>query len=423
MRKRTKRCLGRASPRKTHKSANPAAQKAVALIRRIPPTLIPIFRMGDSPRTLELEFRRKDGKTVLTTDFNPLIQALGCSKKRTGRFIHSALERMAGLPLECFGIPEARAALSLGRRYLDPQDELLGKIERQTLLAYLRESRFDLIRNHFYGKKEAEELHVCRTLYAFIARLKKLGVKDSALEKELFRWLEKNAKDTLSMQDLLAVVGGVVYLKGNLGNETQLSKVLEEKYLPLCWMKLLQTGDIPNFVLLGHAGLFQIRNRLQENRGQPTFFRKKIVELLAQGQAGLAFQLSVLLGRELGLDPEDAEAEQGRPAIARRVIDGMAWDALSLAYEQGRFGIAAAIAEEFDCLTGLDQEAKALATKALGKSVPEDEFQKRMDQLQTTLKAKREKAIGEAADYAQSLGQSRKLEWCVYLGSTDWSKW
>jgi hypothetical protein len=171
-----------------------------------------------------------------------------------------------------------------------------------------------------------------------------LGWSLHHVQREFIEWLENHAEQGLPEEYLIAVAGAKCFQPYSVLPEVASAL---HKYLGRCWEQLaneyINCMTISGFKQLGQLGMF--------SRGHADFFRNELIKLLSEGKAAKVSRLLAGLGCHMGLCEwgnyaKGSEIEKS----VRATFDSMGVAAFDKAFEAGRFGIAAAIGQYFNCV-------------------------------------------------------------------------
>jgi hypothetical protein len=233
-----------------------------------------------------------------------------------------------------------RATQIVRRAYLPDDDPQAIKTELWLLLAQFRGGRlFELRRDALPVPIEEHPDNEAHELDPIVDRFLELGWTMEQVQAEFLRFM-RDHMENCRPQFMLAVAGGKCFNYAH----AERKHLLRAQYRPKLWKELLASSGrfmVAMYERFAHFG-FSDFDRHEEDKA---FYRAEFIDMLARGQFHKAYQLLLVLGHSIGVIY--AEMESTRFERARKYLYELVPEAFQKAYDAGRFGIAAALVQQF----------------------------------------------------------------------------
>jgi len=288
-------------------------------------------------------FPPKENRSSLVIDFDGMIDYFELDAEKTKEIVCAILEKtIAKAPIDNWRLLWATTRMC--REYLNTDETLATATEIWLLQSHLRSGKlFELRRKALpLQMKRAED--ECDELNPIVDRFLELGWTMDEVKAEFIFVIQK-AVSNCRPQFMLALAGAKCftredYVKGEVG------KLLREKYRPWAWECLTESkGDYwPKiYCQLLRCGL----TSNYRDREDMDFYRQEFIKLLAQGKLNRVWQLILIIGPHILFY---AELESRFSKEAEKYLTSLTLDAYRMAYENGNFGVAAALSQQFNIL-------------------------------------------------------------------------
>ena len=387
-------------------------------------------------------------------DFEGMCHVLGWTETRKLEFVRQVLDKMTEKEVMHSGWRCTRSTATIRRHYLPDDDPLAVKVELCILRSQFRGGRlFELrstalpvpIREH-----PDDERH---ELDPIVDRFLELGLTEDEVRTEFLKWI-KDHTENCRYQFMLAAAGAKCF-----GRKDDERYQALRSYLPKMWEELIRDPNgarsLELFEEFGEVGLYRSFSNDEGSAQDFAFFRKELIELLSKGRAALVYQLlvnSYALRNSVGARDVSSSESRSRFQNVSKLVAVLARDAFALAYEQGRYGVAAALGQQFNCFDEaalkeqaereFDGEYEAVQERFSEvrsewhsgevnddyvKTGPGKEWHDACDEVEAKraarfeeLKTSRPEQIDEALQLAIDLDQSVKLDFMTYMVPSKW---
>ncbi len=400
---------------------------------------------------------------VLVVSLEGLIQALQWSDEQVLSFVEALIKKVLKVSHDSrYAYMITSTLQKLVRHFLDPASALANKAERWMLLALLFEGRlFELRktalpvpvdRRNRGGPKSNYEIRA--ELDPVVERMLELGMSKQEVKEVFLNWMREKGEHC-RWQFMLAMAGAECFENPSY----KVSDVLREVYLPSMWEKLVKYDHVRSFMAFKPLGLWKVARPHESTYyyvdTDQQFFREGFAKLLSRGKAAKVFQLLVLVGSDLGVYPCGLNSKRFSPyncknENARAMMSWLATDAFELAFAAEDYGIAAGLADYFDCAdddrfieqavdlcreqaTEIWRFPENVSAEYVRRTLFEDkgdpkkepestrvtQFKAEVHAIAQELKQKREEKIREARTLSTDLRLSRNLNWMEYADTRE----
>ena len=292
----------------------------------------------------------KNTVIVLVSD---LVKALQWSDAEARSFVRRALSYVARRPLvyrhhDCInGTEAARNA------FLEADDDIGRAVDLVVLRTRFRDgeayglaSYYPIDLSDFGVFERGSEKAISRMLNWAVDRFGELGLTMEQIRSEFLWWLENRPGTWPGWIHCFASA------KCFEGEDVEARRKALHSYLPQLW-EMVNRGsrhescNLSHVKLLSSVGLY--RRSSEGKEGDEAFFRAALQKFLSEGKAGRVFQALLELGDVAGLNPSASWEENGGKTAAIECMNRLSPDAFKAAFDEGNFGIAAALAKQFRC--------------------------------------------------------------------------
>lgn len=361
-------------------------------------------RVGVHPSNTELARDRLNltQDSIVALNLRGMITTLQWNDEQVLQYVRKVFGKMLQFPFHTHYFYWLVAGMERAcRHFLPASDELAVQVERWTLLYHFRGGRlFELRSRALPSPVGPNDEGTEAELNPIVDRFLALGYTPEQVRDEFLKWIKDHASNCRP-EFMLAAAGAKCFRHDDEDRYQAL-----RSYLPEMWEFILRDNDTGSwlslFAKLAGVGLFRASGTRyipapertphpvaavkgprepqptwEPYEGDEEFFHAEIVKLLSKGEAAKVYQLLNLLGHRMGLLREG----KGNIKDASAFMASIAPAAFKLAHGEGRFGIAAALSQHFNCVDEeairdqVNEEFREEAAVILGDYVREDEPQ------------------------------------------------
>ena len=359
-------------------------------------------RIGVHPSNTNLAQDRLNltQNSIVALNLRGAITTLQWSDEQVLQYVRKVFEKMLQFPFHTRYFYWVIAGMErVCRHFLPVSDELAVQVERRTLLYHFRGGRLFELRSRALPSpvgpnNDGTEAELNPIVDRFLA----LGYTPEQVRDEFLKWIKDHASNCRP-EVMLAAAGAKCFRHDDDDRYQNL-----RSYLPEVWEHILRQNDtgawFNTFAKLAGVGLFRASGTRYipapertphpvaavkgPREPQPTrepyvgdeeFFRTELVKLMSKGEAAKVYQLLNLLGHRMGLLRDG----KGNINNASAFMASIAPAAFKLAHDEGRFGIAAALFQHFNCVDEkairdqVNEEFREEAATILGDYVRDDD--------------------------------------------------
>lgn len=291
-------------------------------------------------------------------------------------FLLPAFKRIAGSaiqPSACGRSLEATQILC--RRFFDgPMRSGLGnEVELWILRSRLWEGRlFDLplVALPIPVQKKLDDDSCC-VLNPIVDRFVELGWTIEQIKAEFVSWLTARI-ESCRPQFVLAIAGAKCFEHSDY-ESGELGTLLRDKYRPEAWKSLVSGPCGGSFWINNYRKLLYCGLRVGF-RDEDGFYRREYVKLLSEGKLNRVWQLVLALGSRTLFY---AELQENLYKHARQYIEELVPHAFEMAYDAGRYGVAAMLVCQFGkdaCYSEQSTKERCNAINAEDRAALDKEF-------------------------------------------------
>jgi hypothetical protein len=303
-------------------------------------------------------FSKAELNKDISVDLVGLATFLGWKKPQISDFVRSVLTRIVKTKLTQTSWRVLDATADACRRYLKPDEELARATERWVLLSRFRDGRiFDLRRNALptpqkerpYRRGRTPDWEIREELDPIVDRMLEIGMSLKEIREEFLLWIAEKGKNGGCRYQFMLAVAGSKCFKGDIESTDRCRELLRKHFLPT----IKSEGGI--FFAARMFTAFQSHDWKMWKSGDGDFFRPRLLDCLAVGQAGAVLQWLLTYWNDIdNFYPEEvlavgrkAGVDEWQKTTALEWMRVMAKQAVQLAVKAERFGVAAALTQHF----------------------------------------------------------------------------
>jgi hypothetical protein len=251
--------------------------------------------------------------------------------------------------------------------YLSKEDALLVRIELLVFRTRFREGELYRMANYLgLSRTPAENLQemtdrtvvapdfLCRIVAALVERFRQLGLSEQQVKDEFLWWL-KNRPGTWPSWIYCLASAPCFSEQDNDARHKALRSYLPELF-SYAILHSRAEWSLAHVAALGEVGVY--RRTSGEIVGDESFFRVEFLKYLSDGRAGIVLNALLALGDVAGLSPATRWEVKGGTTAAVESLNLLAPEAFQKAFDEQRFGVAAALAKTFKCFPAGTRDRK-----------------------------------------------------------------
>ena len=318
---------------------------------------------GDkNPNTPE---RESDDSVCVFLD--ELAVALKWDAEKESKFVRRLLEIIAKRDVVYRHHDCVDATESATSRFLSGEDALRMRLELLVLRTRFRDGELYRMAGYLgLSRTDAENLQemtdrtvvapdfLCRIVAALVERFRQLGLSEQQVKDEFLWWL-KNRPGTWPSWIYCLASAPCFSEKDNDARHKALRSYLPELF-SYAVLHPRAEWSLAHVAALGEVGVY--RRTSGEIVGDESFFRVEFLKYLSDGRAGIVLNALLALGDVAGLSPATRWEVKGGTTAAVESLNLLAPEAFQKAFDEQRFGVAAALAKTFKCFPAGTRDRK-----------------------------------------------------------------
>ncbi len=303
-----------------------------------------------------LSLESNDQTSCLCVDIEGMAQSFCWLQEDMCTFLNWVFEKVTHEEPAPRSYQEKLAIARICRRHLEPTSFMAREVETWLLRVWLAENNPYSIRRHGLSEEMPASKHVFKELYEVVDLFLRLGWTMAMVRDEFTKHIRRMIKERVCINCLLPLLAAKCFTDEER-KRGFLHELVSGEYHDYVWRGLARGdgGEVEYYQLLFDLCFRQYQRNPGANE---TFYRPRLVQLLSEGKVGRTIQLLHIMGNDIcswlpGFSGYDLAFK------TEQRLQELLPEALSMAYEQQRYGVAAALVQHFSRETFLAHELPA----------------------------------------------------------------